>query len=265
VRGTFVALNKLFRYAQRHDLVAKNPCTGTELPRSDVQEMHCLSPTQVEVLATELDAFPPYGLLVRFAAYTGLRAGELAGLQVRDVNLLQKFVRVERTLQRTKGGWSLASPKSDRSTRTVPLRDALVADLAAYLDTHPRRSEPNAPLWPGRVRGGHGESKSALEYQRPFDHQSFYRYYFKPALQRAGLPAIRFHDVRHSYASIMAAAGVDIYKVSRWMGHASVSTTDSIYTHLFHTDFDADMARLDAYAKNAEGSDFSALGLVGIS
>jgi integrase len=52
-------------------------------------------------------------------------------------------------------------------------------------------------------------------------------------------------------ASIMAAAGVDIYKVSRWMGHASISTTDAIYTHLFHTDFDADMARLDAYVDNA--------------
>jgi integrase len=49
----------------------------------------------------------------------------------------------------------------------------------------------------------------------------------------------------------MAAAGVDIYKVSRWMGHASVSTTDAVYTHLFHTDFDADMARLDAYVDNA--------------
>ncbi|MGI9091527.1 MAG: tyrosine-type recombinase/integrase [Gemmatimonadaceae bacterium] len=62
---------------------------------------------------------------------------------------------------------------------------------------------------------------------------------------------MRFHDLRHSYASIMAAAGVDIYKVSRWMGHANVSTTDSIYTHLFQADFDADMARLDAYVADA--------------
>ena len=251
MRGTFVALNKVFRYAQRHDLVAKNPCTGTELPRNDAQEMRCLTPAQVELLAAELDAYHPYGLLVRFAAYTGLRAGELAGLQVRDVNLLRKTVHVERTMQRVTGGWSVASPKLDRSTRTVPLRDALVADLAAYLGTHPRRTDPTAPLWPGRVRGGHGASKSALDFSRPFDHQSFYRYYFKPALQRAGLPAVRFHDLRHTYASIMAAAGVDIYKVSRWMGHASVSTTDAIYTHLFQADHDADMARLDAYVRSA--------------
>jgi integrase len=252
VRGTCVALNKMFRYAQRHDLVAKNPCAGTELPRSPVQEMRCLTPAQVEMLASELDKHDPYGLLVRFAAYTGLRAGELAGLQVRDVNLLRKTVRVERTLQRARGeGWTLATPKSDRSTRTVPLRSSLANQLSEYLSTHPRRDESEAALWPGRVRGGHGEHKSSLDYTRPFDHQSFYRYYFKPALACAGLPSIRFHDLRHSYASIMAAAGVDIYKVSRWMGHASVSTTDAIYTHLFQTNFDADMARLDAYVDNA--------------
>lgn len=133
----------------------------------------------------------------------------------------------------------------------MPLRGSLVEAMREYLDSHPRRNEPEAPLWPGRVRGGYGASKSAAEFSRPFDHQSFYRYYFKPALQRAGLPAVRFHDLRHSYASIMAAAGVDIYKVSRWMGHANVSTTDAIYTHLFHTDYDADMARLDAYVENA--------------
>lgn len=104
VRANFVALNKAFRYGQRHDLVTKNPCAGTELPRESAKEMRCLTPAQVETLATQLDKHAPYGLLVRFAAYTGLRAGELAGLQVRDVNLLQRSVRVERTLQRHKGG-----------------------------------------------------------------------------------------------------------------------------------------------------------------
>jgi integrase len=191
--------------------------------------------------------------MVRFAAFTGLRAGELAGLQVRDVNLLRRSVRVERTAQRAKGeGWSYASPKSDRSTRSVPLRTGLVDELEAYLAEHPRRDEPTAPLWPGRLRGGYGDGKSGLDYERLFDHQSFYRYYFKPALSAAGLPATtRFHDLRHTYASIMAAAGVDIYKVSRWMGHANVSTTDAIYTHLFATDHEADMARLDAFVEGA--------------
>jgi integrase len=140
VRGTFVALNKVFRYAQRHDHVAKNPCAGTELPRSDAQEMHCLSPAQVEILAAERDKHARYGLLVRFAAYTGLSRGDLAGLQVRDVNLLRKTVRVERTLQRT-GGLAL----STRSRAALRGRFRCKPDSRWLLAiSHPRSSPPDA-------------------------------------------------------------------------------------------------------------------------
>jgi integrase len=75
---------------------------------------------------------------------------------------------------------------------------------------------------------------------------SLYRYYFKPALARLKLPAVRWHDLRHYYASACAAAGIQIRKVSRWMGHANINTTDSIYTHLFNGDHARDMDKLDA-------------------
>ena len=67
-------------------------------------------------------------------------------------------------------------------------------------------------------------------------------------LERLGLPAVRWHDLRHFYASACAAAGIDIRKVSRWMGHDSVNTTDSIYTHLFNGDHETDMDKLGEVA-----------------
>jgi integrase len=70
------------------------------------------------------------------------------------------------------------------------------------------------------------------------------RRYFKPALKRAGLGESRFHDLRHTFASMMFAAGVDVYKVSRWMGRANISTTDSIYPHLYLTDHSNESARV---------------------
>lgn len=255
VRNNYVALNKVFRYAVRHKLVAANPCTGTELPKATGDEVFVpkfLTPAEVEKLAAALDPHAPYGLLVRFAAYTGLRAGELAGLRVHDVNLLRRHIEVRRTVQRVKGGWATGAPKSAQSTRNVPLRAELVEALALYLDNHPARNNPDAPLWPGRVQGGHGPNKSAFTYARAFDHQSFYRYYFTPAAQALGLGDVRFHDLRHTYASIMAAAGVEIHKVSRWMGHANISTTDSIYTHLFNTEHTEDMSRVDEWVGRQE-------------
>jgi integrase len=247
VRNTFIALNKVCRYAVRHRYMAANPCTGTVLPKASLAKTfhpRFLTAAEVELIAAQLKAHAPYDLIVRFAAYTGLRAGELAALRIRDINLLKKEVRVERNVQRIAGEWAVDTPKSPRSTRTVPiLSEPLINDLTTYLATHPNRSDPEAALWPGRAPGnGHPTT-----YARRFDHLSFYRWYFKPAVKRAGLPALRFHDLRHTYASLMFAAGMDVYKVSRWMGHANISTTDSIYAHLYPQDHSADSERFAAY------------------
>ncbi|MEW2425019.1 tyrosine-type recombinase/integrase [Streptomyces nigra] len=281
VRNTYVALNKACRYALRHGWIVSNPCAGVELPKFAADgsagfEPKFLTPAQVETLAAHLaEKQPLYGLLIRMAAYTGLRAGELAALRVRDVNLFRRHLEVRRTQHRKKGeGWVYTTPKSKRSSRNVPLRASLVQELNAYMATHPHRNNPDAALWPGQKAGGYthgkrgtrggaqsgGESGTQLDYSRTFDIGNFYKHRFKPALSSvevvsAGIPMdLRFHDLRHTYASIMAAAGVELRKVSRWMGHASINTTDSIYTHLFHTDYADDMARVDAFAAAPQGA-----------
>lgn len=87
-----------------------------------------------------------------------------------------------------------------------------------------------------------------LDYDRQFDVASLIRYYFKPSLAELGITGVRWHDLRHFYASVRAAAGIEIRKVSRWMGHANINTTDSIYTHLFNGSHDEDMDRLDVFS-----------------
>jgi len=249
VRNTFVALNKVCRYAVRHRLMGQNPCTGTELPRAshaDAFRPKFLTPGEVSALSTHLSAAhpdAPYGLIVRVAAYTGLRAGELAALRIKDVNTFKREIRVERNVQRIAGEWVVGTPKSARSTRTVPLlHDDLVAGLTAHIAAHPHRPDPEAALWPGRTPGTH-----AVDYSRHFDHLSFYRWYFKPAARAVGLPSLHFHDLRHTYASLMFAAGVDVYKVSRWLGHGSMAVTDGVYAHLYQTDNAAERDRVAVY------------------
>ncbi|WP_170119784.1 hypothetical protein [Branchiibius hedensis] len=107
-------------------------------------------------MAAELADAPPAALMVRFASFTGLRAGEMTGLQIRDVNLFKRTVSVERTVQRIRGEWVTGTPKSLRSRRTVPiLHPGLLDDLAAFLAEHPARTDPAARLWPGREPGTH--------------------------------------------------------------------------------------------------------------
>jgi integrase len=251
VRNNFVALNKAFKYAVRHSLVTRNPCTGTPLPTATTDEQfvaQILTPEQVEALATHLDEHAPYGLIVRMASYTGLRAGEMAALRIRDVNLLRKHIEVRQNVQRANGERVIGNPKSKRSNREVPiLSSRLLVDLTAYLADHPRRHESDAPLWPGSTRGRYPE----LAYTRAFAFSTFYQHHYKTALSSLGMPSVRFHDLRHTAASLWLAAGIPPYKVSRWLGHANVTTTDGIYGHLYPGDHSAETALLDAYVDTA--------------
>ncbi|MBX9920465.1 MAG: tyrosine-type recombinase/integrase [Mycolicibacterium frederiksbergense] len=99
-----------------------------------------------------------------------------------------------------------------------------------------------------------------LDWANPLRHPTFYKAVYRPAVlranqaatasddQRAALPAdLRFHALRHTYASLCAASGVEVRKVAKFMGHANTTTTEHIYTHLFDTEDHADdMAALDA-------------------
>lgn len=122
------------------------------------------------------------------------------------------------------------------------LVDALVEDLGVHFDEHPYRANPDAWLWPGRRK-----KSQVLDYDKPFDQGTFYRWFYKPALDRAELGDVRFHDLRHTFASMTLAAGVEPYKVSRWLGHASITTTDGIYAHLYPSDHSIETARMQAY------------------
>ncbi|GGR28849.1 tyrosine-type recombinase/integrase [Agromyces mediolanus] len=247
VRGALIALSKVFKYAARHRLISGNPCAGIEKPKIVREEPTFLSPQQVERLADWLDDVPPYGLIVRFAAYTGLRPGELEALRIRDINFLRRHVEVRRQAQHTpKVGLEYITPKSAKAVRDVPLTRSLLRALAQHVEAHPYRSDPDALLWPGRKKGGAPGKRAPLSYDVPFRHGSVYRGHLKPALEELGIPVVRWYDLRHFYASACAAQGIDIHKVARWMGHANINMTYSTYMHLFVDGHEADMERLDA-------------------
>lgn len=124
----------------------------------------------------------------------------------------------------------------------------LLSEMEDYLRIHPWRDETDAALWPGRHPG-----TRALQFDRPFDHQSFYRWYFKPALKAASLPDIRLHDLRHTAASVWLAAGIQPYKISRWLGHASLATTDTIYSHLYPSDNSDARKAIDQFVARSVG------------
>lgn len=250
VHGAWIGLNTVFKYAHRHGLIAANPCDAVKKPRvpNSKRREFPLQPGHVMKVSRLLDAHEPYGFVVRFASHTGLRAGELSGLRIGDVTSMGKVaseVRVQRSMRRVKGGWKTDTPKTEAGKRTVPLPRAIREELADYIAQHPHRDQPDAALWPGRIPGSMGDPLG-VDYDRQFDIASLIRYYFKPALKEVGLAAVRWHDLRHFYATVMISqigkgAQYTLYEVSRWMGHASYQTTVDVYGHLLELRPDVDV------------------------
>lgn len=254
VRHHYLALRAVLQFAANERAIALNPAIGVRLPtdRSTGRtkpQPRFLSEAQVADVAQVLDGAPPYGLLVRFMAYTGMRVSEVSGLNIGDVDTDRGTVRVERTRTRARkvdgGGWAVHVPKTGEG-RIVDMPPWLTEDMRAYLASHPNRDNDDAALWPGRRITAHTRqgNESELDWDAPWCRDTFYRRHFRPALTAAGLPAMRLHDLRHTYASISAHNGIPVAVVSRQLGHRTPLVTTTIYTHLFAEDVAQHVARL---------------------
>jgi integrase len=193
-----------------------------------------------------------YALAILFAAYTGVRAAELQGLQVQDVTLSDipgttGAVNVARTAAKQNGQWSRGTPKTAKSARVVPLAPWLADDLREYLcQVHPFsgiglscKRIGHAPLFPGRRNNRGGTSSGDVEnfdWAKPIVVDNLYHNYFQPATKALGFGSVRFHDLRHTFATLALSAGEHYMQVSKWLGHSSFVLTLSTYADYIRED-----------------------------
>jgi integrase len=230
VRKAVGTLKQVLDLAVEDGLIRTNPCDGIKLPRMNQQEMHFLTAEQVAVLAAAMPT--QYQLLVTFAAYTGLRAGEIAALRTRHIDLDRGKVMVVTAVSEVRGRLVEQDPKSYSSKRSVSLPAFLVDALADRLD----RASMSAPVF---TAPGGGQLR----------HGNFYNRIFKPTV-KATLPTdlrrARFHDLRHTHAALLIAQGAHPKAIQYRLGHSSITVTLDRYGHLFPALDDALTDGLDA-------------------
>lgn len=217
-------LRRALADAVRADLVGRNAAADAAPPYAPHRPVVYLPAPEVRRLLTvtrDDDLGPVYAL----AATTGLRLGELLGLGWSDVDLAAGTLRVRRALaMNAAGGWSLADPKSATSRRTLPLsgvaHDALARQLARQ---EGQRLLAGTAAW--QDRAGLVFTDAVGRPLRP----GTVSYGFTRALAAHGLPAVRFHDLRHSAATLMLAEGVPLAVISEWLGHAGIAITAAHY------------------------------------
>lgn len=222
-------LSGAFRYALRRGLVSVNPVallTSDDRPtkREKTKAYEWTTEEIVRVfraadkLAEEPNAHAEYTSFLRTAVFTGLRLGELLGLQWQDVDLEQRVLVVQRQFSKT---GEYTQPKTAKSIRRVPLTPEMVALLRSEKEAAFARglAKPEDPVFPARTGG----PKLHRTIQRAWDR----------IRDEARLPeTLTFHDLRHCFASLSARAGVDSRTLSEVMGHTHATVT-ARYTHLF--------------------------------
>ena len=218
--------------AQRHDLVVRNVASATSPPRvKDAEEVAILTADQIRAILTELRGHPIYPKAI-LAIFAGLRRGEVLALRWADVGFDRKIIAVKAAIEETKAdGICFKTPKSRAGVREISMSEIVIEALRDY---RRQQQEQRLVLGAGKLTG------DVLLFSRPDGGpQSPHTLTadWRKIASRIGLN-VTFHGLRHTYASMLIDAGVDVVKISKQLGHASPTMTLDVYAHLFNQQAD---------------------------
>lgn len=228
VRQHHAILHRAFDQAVRWHLLPSNPTTHVEKPRLTEQELNVWSAEQAAAFVTG-SASDPLAALWHLAIASGMRQGELLALRWPDVDLERSSITVQRTLTRDRAGsWTTGEPKSSAGRRTIALPGATITTLVRHkTDQERRRQEYGAGWVAGLLVFDRGDGQ--------FITPSTIKDRFDRLITAVGLPRIRFHDLRHTSATIALEHGVGIKILAERLGHSSPTLTLTRYAHVTET------------------------------
>jgi integrase len=225
IHHTHRVLHRAFAQAIRWGLLTRNPCDGATPPTPRRHEMKVLTQDQVAHLLDATTTHPASALYV-LAVTTGMRQGELLGLRWSDVDLDGARLTIRRSLQRQReAGLVFIEPKTSRSRRPIVLSQRAVTALRDHRKRQVQTRLAAGPRWQDQ------DLVFSVGDGGPLD-PSYQTAIFKEALRTAGLPPIRFHDLRHTAATLLLTKGVHPKVVSEMLGHATITLTLDTYSHL---------------------------------
>jgi integrase len=219
-------LHSLFERAIKWGIIKDNPVKKVDAPKKGHFEANIWQEEHIKkaVKIFEEGKYEKLELPFLFAAYLGMRRGEIIALQYKDIDLKRKILKVRHSIEFCNGNWRLKEPKTRYSRRELKLSDFLVTKILA----HKKRQAKN------RLKYGEEYIESDFvftdergELLRP----DYITKTFRKFIKENNLPEIRFHDLRHSFCSILIRNGVDPRTVQRILGQADVDLTLSVYTH----------------------------------
>ena len=216
VRRIHAMLHRCLRDAETAHVIPRNPAAGAALPKADHSPKQILTREQTQAFLTAVDGSEVWRDFFYTELTTGLRRGEICGLMWQDFDERAGTLKIVRSVNTPKAGvLEIGETKTDRGRRTIRLPPSTAARL--------------------RERKKHAVSQwifpEPLAPEKPVRPSAAY-YWMKRILREAGLPQIRFHDLRHTFATHALTSGVDAKTLSGILGHTNASFTLDTYTHV---------------------------------
>jgi len=214
VRSCYQVLCTALKRACKDGLIKNNPILGCKLPPINSQEMKILSKEEVQRFLIQAKEEGMYELFL-LELTTGLRRGEILALTWDDLTFETGELHINKQIISANGKLSVSEPKTNAAFRTIILPPVMVELLRKYKKgvfsplMFPSRIKPDQPIDPGHVRKR-----------------------LQQMLKRSGCKKIRFHDLRHTFATMSLEHGMDVKTLSTLIGHVSSTTTLNIYTHI---------------------------------
>ena len=216
VRSVHMMLHEALDMAVKERLLAKNPTNGTTIPKCNYPEKQILGDNQLETFLEVIKGQEYWGDFFYVEVMTGLRRGEICGLKWQDIDFEENKLHVNRSVSvKRGGGLNIGETKTETGVRCIQLPPS-VAELLK------NRKQTAITEW---------VFPAFLNPEQPIHPQAAYRK-LKVILKNAELPLIRFHDLRHTFATHATQGGVDPKTLAGILGHTNASFTLDTYTHV---------------------------------
>ncbi|MFC5530996.1 site-specific integrase [Cohnella yongneupensis] len=234
-------LKNIFKRAVEWRVIKRNPVNDVQKPKVTSKEVVPYDETEVSEMLRALQKEPyHWRILITVALTTGLRRSELLGLEWKHVDLSSGVIDVKQTMvHANKGEVIVKQPKTKKSVRKVALPSSVLEELKEYHAYRIKERNDMGDAW----NGGEWFFLFSHANGHPLHHERPYQW-FRQFVQKNKLRYIRFHDLRHTSATLLINQGVHAKIISERLGHGSITTTMNIYGHALRT---ADQAAADKF------------------
>lgn len=221
IANTISLLSSAYEDAIRTGQLSHNPCRNVTLPKRGRKEIEVFTEDEIRKFVKALDAERiDYRAGYKLCLFCGLRRSEVLGLKEEDIDLEGRTIRIVHTRHRVNGVSVEQDPKTARSRRTLALPEFLVPDIEELLDARRSFQYEQSPYL---IQDGFGNEMNPSSFTRQIHLIE----------EKAGLPQLSVHGLRHTFASMLNSQQIDIARISAELGHSNISTTLNIYTHVF--------------------------------